>query len=210
MDKPHVLIHVAVSADGKSSGFTADVARFYELAATWHEDVTLAGSRTIAAQEPALAAAESLPGPLRDGPLLAVVDGGRRISRWRELRAAGHWSDVLALYSHSTPPRPSDGPREIVTGTDQVDLAAALAALAAEGARTVRVDSGSVLNGLLLRTQLVDEISLLIHPCLAGSSAPTWFDDIAVSSALSLVAAEDLEGGLLWVRYRPVRVWPAG
>lgn len=37
--------------DGATVGFPVDVGRFYALAGTWHEDVTLAGADTILAQE---------------------------------------------------------------------------------------------------------------------------------------------------------------
>ncbi len=45
--KPRVILHNAVSADGRVDWFPADIGLFYELAATWHEDATLAGSGTI-------------------------------------------------------------------------------------------------------------------------------------------------------------------
>jgi 2,5-diamino-6-(ribosylamino)-4(3H)-pyrimidinone 5'-phosphate reductase len=47
--KPRVILHNAVSADGRIDWFPADIGLFYELAATWHEDATLAGSGTILA-----------------------------------------------------------------------------------------------------------------------------------------------------------------
>ncbi|MGZ5405696.1 MAG: hypothetical protein ACXWDL_13675, partial [Nocardioides sp.] len=66
-DRPQVVLHAAVSVDGSTAGFEPDAGRFYELAATWHEDVTLAGADTILAQESALADAER-PGPALGGP----------------------------------------------------------------------------------------------------------------------------------------------
>ena len=76
-----VVVHVAVSLDGATTGFEADVGTFYELAATWAEDVTLTGADTILAQEAALADAPR-PGPDPDGPLLVVVDSRGRVSEW--------------------------------------------------------------------------------------------------------------------------------
>jgi 2,5-diamino-6-(ribosylamino)-4(3H)-pyrimidinone 5'-phosphate reductase len=93
---PYVVVHVAVSLDGATTGFDADAGRFYELVPTWQEDVTLAGADTILAQQDALAVAPR-PGPAADGPLLAVVDGRRRVQQWEALRDCGHWSDVIAL-----------------------------------------------------------------------------------------------------------------
>ena len=47
--RPHVVVHVAVSLDGATTGFDPDVERFYELARMWREDVTLVGADTILA-----------------------------------------------------------------------------------------------------------------------------------------------------------------
>ncbi|MEV0613038.1 dihydrofolate reductase family protein [Nonomuraea sp. NPDC050404] len=203
--RPYVVAHVAVSIDGATTGFRPDVARFYQLAQTWKEDLTLAGADTILAQAQVLAEAER-PGPAADGPLLAVVDGRGRVSQWRELREAGHWSEVVALHCRDTPARPPGRPvRELVAGPDRVDLADALRTLVRdEGIGVVRVDSGGRLIGALLAAGLVDEISLLVHPYLAGEQATRfWYGDRPAAAPLTLVAAQSLSDGLVWLRYQP-------
>jgi 2,5-diamino-6-(ribosylamino)-4(3H)-pyrimidinone 5'-phosphate reductase len=196
---------VAVSVEGATSGFDPDVGRFYELARRWQEDVTLVGADTILAQEQALASAPR-PGPAPDGPLLAVIDGRGRVTAWDALREAGHWSDVLALHARATPPRPADrGVEELVLGEQRVDLAAALRELAGRaGVETVRVDSGGGLIGALLQGRLLDEISLLVHPCLAaGAGDRRWYGERPLAAGeLELLGAERLDGGLVWLRYR--------
>jgi 2,5-diamino-6-(ribosylamino)-4(3H)-pyrimidinone 5'-phosphate reductase len=202
--RPYVVAHVAVSVEGATDGFAPDLAQFYGLAATWPEDVTLVGADTIRAQEPALAAAPG-PGPADSGPSLAVVDSRARVREWAALRDAGHWTGVVALYAESTPPRPPDRDvPEIVTGRDRVDLAAALAVLAARGAGLVRVDSGGALTGALLHRGLLDEVSLLVHPLLAGPDGTRrWHGPTPPpAGALELAAAQPLDGGLVWLRYR--------
>ncbi|WP_208983346.1 hypothetical protein [Geodermatophilus obscurus] len=149
-----MVAHVAVSLDGATTGFAADVAAFHELATTWREDVTLTGADTILAQEEALAAAPQ-PGPRPDGPLLAVVDSRARVRRWTALRDAGHWSGVLAVSSAQTP-------------------------------------------------GLVDEVSLLVHPVLAGTASDRrWFGTQPPATALALQDVRQLAGDLVWLRYRP-------
>jgi 2,5-diamino-6-(ribosylamino)-4(3H)-pyrimidinone 5'-phosphate reductase len=203
--QPYVVAHIAVSLEGATTGFEPDVGRFYQLAGTFNEDVTLAGADTILAQEQALASAAG-PGPAPDGPLLAVVDGRGRIRRWNELRQAGHWSDVLALHAEATPPRPADRPvRELVIGGERVDLAAAIHALGRDDdAQVIRVDSGGALIGALLESRLLDEVSLLVHPCLAGAHGSThWYGTAPRTSIdLELAASESFDGGLVWLRYR--------
>jgi 2,5-diamino-6-(ribosylamino)-4(3H)-pyrimidinone 5'-phosphate reductase len=205
MTGPHVVVHVAVSVDGATTGFDVDLGRFYELAATWNEDVTLAGSDTILAQEQALAAAPR-PGPATNGPVLAVVDGRGRVREWDALRTVGHWSGVVALHAESTPLRPAvRSTEEIVVGTDRVDLAGALDALERRyAARVVRVESGGSLVGALLHRGLVDEVSLVVHPLLAGArTRRLWHGSgSAGTEALDLVDSTALDDGLVWLRYR--------
>jgi 2,5-diamino-6-(ribosylamino)-4(3H)-pyrimidinone 5'-phosphate reductase len=127
--KPRVILHNAVSADGRVDWFPADIGLFYELAATWHEDATLAGSGTILAAGGA--ADEPAPGPAVDGPaagqpagrpgapdstqparpagepdrrpVLAVVDSRGQVKGWRTLLASGYWRAGVALCSAATP-----------------------------------------------------------------------------------------------------------
>jgi 2,5-diamino-6-(ribosylamino)-4(3H)-pyrimidinone 5'-phosphate reductase len=199
-----VVAHVAVSVDGATVGFEPDQGRFYRLARSWDEDVTLVGADTILAQEPGLAEAAQ-PGPAAHGPLLAVVDGRGRVREWEALRRVGHWSGVLALHAERTPPRPPgrDVP-ELVTGRgERVDLAAALAVLAGEhGAEVIRVDSGGALLGALLDGGLLDELSLLVHPVIVGGDAQRWFGAARRrQDGFELTSAQQLDGGLAWLRY---------
>lgn len=202
--RPYVVAHVAVSVEGATDGFQPDLGRFYELAETWSEDLTLVGSDTILAQEQALAASPS-PGPAANGPLLAVVDGKGRVREWEALRNAGHWAGVIALHAEATPPRPAGrAVPEIVVGADRVDLAAALKTFAQRGIEVVRVDSGGSLIGALVNEGLVDEVSLLVHPELAGvRGTRRWYGAVPPSaSTVALVANETLDSGLVWLRYR--------
>ena len=198
--RPHVVAQVAVSIDGATTGFEADQARFYALATLWQEDVTLVGADTLLAQETAVRNAPR-PGPREGGPLLAVVDSRHRVHNLEALRDLGYWSDVLGLYSDQTPARPLDSTvNELITGYDRVDLAETLDHLGRQGALVVRVDSGGTLLGALLEQGLVDELSLLIHPVVAGTGTH-WQGSFNDRLNLKLANTEVFTGGVVWLRY---------
>ena len=228
--KPRVILHNAVSADGRMDGFRPGLEAYYELAGRFDEDVTLVGSGTllqspegdVIAREP-----EEIPVPREadsgdDRPILAVPDSGDRIKNWIYLRSLPFWRDVLALSSSTASPEQIDrfkrqGVPYFLSGRTKVDLGAALSAIGGRfGAKTIRVDSGGTLNGLLLRQGLVDEISLLVHPqCVGGISPRILFraEDLTAAGAvidLELAGNETLAGGLVWLRYNVVTKFPPG
>ena len=91
-------------------------------------------------------------------------------------------------------------------------LRAVLEELAARyGVEVVRVDSGGVLNGALLRAGLVDEVSVLINPCLVGGTSPRSIfvapDLISGEGVipLKLTHVESVADDSLWLRYELVK-----
>jgi len=96
----------------------------------------------------------------------------------------------------------------IVAGEERVDLRAALDELAVRhDVAVVRVDSGGTLNGVLLRTGLVHEVSLLVHPELVGGREPALHlprprpGGGGPTVALRLTHVERLRDDLVWLRY---------
>jgi 2,5-diamino-6-(ribosylamino)-4(3H)-pyrimidinone 5'-phosphate reductase len=204
-----MIVHTAVSLDGKIDGFDPDVGAYYDLIATWDEDATLCGSETILAAAPDPDPPDATPMAASkddDRPLLAVVDSRGRVRSWNSLLAAGHWSEGIAFCSAKTPPEhlaylERAGVEAAVLGDDRVDLGRALHELADRGIATVRVDAGPTLNGLALRAGLVDELSLLVHPTIAGDGRP-FVDRLETATRLRLIAEEKRGDGLVWLRYR--------
>jgi len=222
--KPRVVLHNAVSADGRMDWFRPDLEAYYRLAGKFEEDVTLVGSGTllqspegeILSREPLEIPEFKEADPSDDRPILAVPDSGDRIKNWPYLRTLPFWRDVFALSSSTAPAEQIDRFRRqsvpyFLSGRERVDLAASLSSIAGRfGAKTVRVDSGGTLNGVLLRAGLVDEISLLLHPQAVGGLSPrTLFraEDLTAGEGvidLELAANETLPGGLVWLRYKVV------
>jgi 2,5-diamino-6-(ribosylamino)-4(3H)-pyrimidinone 5'-phosphate reductase len=217
---PRVVIHNAVSLDGSILLRSPDLSTYYSLASVWKEDATLAGSRTILAGEKE--APPEKPGdigpwvvdPHDRRPLLVVPDSRGHIRFWHYLRKSGFWRDVVVLCSRSTPVNYLEYLRKrkiacIIAGERKVDLRAALKTLRFDfNVRTVRVDSGGILNGLLLREGLVSEVSLLVHPELVGGDGPkTFYSGPALSGGrytLRIFKMQKVRGGLVWLRFRVV------
>ncbi|MBN1939177.1 MAG: RibD family protein [Candidatus Aminicenantes bacterium] len=229
--KPRVILHNAISADGRTDGFQPDLEAYYGLAGRFHEDVTLAGSQTLL-ESPDGPALSRDPGnvpepPAQDPkdvrPILAVPDSRDRIKNWVFLRTLPYWRDVFALSSSTAPQEQVERFRRqhipyFLSGRERVDLAAALSSIGGRfGAKTVRVDAGGTLNGALLRAGLVDEISLLVHPRFVGGMSPRSVfkaDDLETDEGaleLNLAGNETLPGGLVWLRYNviPPKTAPA-
>ena len=92
----------------------------------------------------------------------------------------------------------------VLAGRGDVDLAVAVDALAARGARSVLAEGGPTLNGHLARAGLVDELCLTLSPTLAGGDAKRIVAaaDLDPPSGMQLQSLCE-EEGFLFLRYRP-------
>lgn len=222
---PRVILHNGVTVDGRMDWFMGggDMGLYYELAARWNADAMLSGSHTMltAYSQDAPEEEEGNPEakelhPLHV-PLLVIVDSRGQVRNWRQIQREPYWRKAISLCSHSTPPGhlaylQKRQVEYIVAGEDRVDLRAALEELNLRyGVRIVRVDSGGALNGALLRAGLVDEVSVLVTPCLTGGTTPRSIfvapDLISPEGVipLKLIHLERLRGDVVWLRYEVVR-----
>lgn len=218
-DRPRVTVHNTMSLDGQLTGFPVDLGLHYEVLGGLPYDAILAGSGTLLAAARAdgvdLTGEEppQPPAPERTGPWLVIVDSKGRLTRLSWLRAQPYWRDVLILCSHATPAKHLNRLRRhrvdhILVGDDHVDLAAALHTLADRyRVAAVCTDAGGTLNAQLLRAGLVDEISIIVAPHLAGTGqtpAVSLADGVPGTAlpAMELLSAQRLRGQHLWLRYR--------
>ena len=221
---PRVILHNGASVDGRVDGFQGDIGLFYQVAGAFGAGAMLAGSDTMlaayASAPPDDAELETAPAEAdggQAGGLLVVPDSRGRIGNWPQIRREPWWRDVVVLCARATPQTyvatlEELGIDYIVAGEERVDLRAALEALHARyGVEVVQVDSGGTLNGALLRAGLVDEVSLLISPTLAGGTSPNSIyraPDLAGPEGivpLRLLHLERLAGDVVWLRYELVR-----
>jgi riboflavin biosynthesis pyrimidine reductase len=93
----------------------------------------------------------------------------------------------------------------IIAGDRDVDIAAALGALAERGYLRVLAEGGPTLNGQLAAAGLLDELCLTVSPLLAGSDAKRILAGPALMSGsgwrLRSLCEQD---GFLFLRYRPL------
>lgn len=221
-NRPRVIVHNAISADGRNNDFPVDMGQYYDLIRTWREDATLVGADTILAAPDAVAdeaAVAADPPPERDpnAPLLVVTDSRGRIRTWQYWRRQPYWRDLLVFCSRATPADylaylDENKVDYRIAGEDQVDLHAAFEQLLVDyGVEVIRVDSGGTLIGVLLRRGLVDEISLVVHPYLVGGlSTDNFFVQGNLAAGpealpLKLHEAQPLENDLVWLRYEVTR-----
>ncbi|HET7519888.1 MAG TPA: dihydrofolate reductase family protein [Actinomycetes bacterium] len=222
MHRPRVTVHNAVSLDGQLTGFPVDVGLYYQTAAQLPQQAVLTTSATLldaAAREGVDLTGEDPDDPVFEPPAaddprpwLVVVDGRGRLGRLGWLRGQPFWRDVLVLCCAATPAEHLDRLRRhhvehLVVGAERIDLAAALDRLADRyGVREVRTDAGGTLNGLLLGAGLVDELSVVLAPQLAGADhlpAVHLVEGLTSADApqLTLAAVERLADSHVWLRY---------
>ncbi len=216
---PAVILHMGVSVDGRIDWGTGDAGPYYAIAIQLGQDVDLSGSTTALKaswpEDPRRAMPElydafiNKPGR----PLLAVVDSRGQIKNWGLIKRQPFWGGFVALCSHATPHNHleylrQEGIETIVAGIDRVDLRAALEALNERcGVKVVRVDSGGILNGALLRRGLVSEVSVLLYPCLVGGTSPASMfvaEDLSGPEGvirLKLTHVEQMDENYVWLRY---------
>lgn len=221
---PYVILYNAVSLDGRITGFNVDVELYYELASKWNIDAVLMGSNTVLTgfnvapgeifEETEEAFKPRKKDPEDSRPLLVVPDSKGQIRIWNELFKMPYLRDIVVLCSKSTPKEYLDFLDKrfidyIIAGEDQVDLQAALEKLNTEyGVKSVRVDSGGILNGVLLRAGLVDEVHVLFHPELVGGTKPTSIfqapdlDSLNQNIKVRLIHIEKLKDDIIWLKYR--------
>ena len=63
----------------------------------------------------------------------------------------------------------------------RVDLLALLEYLAQRGVNEAHVEAGPRLSGVFLKAGLVDELLCYMAPCVLGSDARGWFDDLQLT-----------------------------
>jgi len=182
--RPHIILKIAVSADGKTAlagrrpaeiSCEASRAEAHMLRAT--SDAVLIGSGTAVADDPLLTC--RLPGMAERSPIRVVLDGKLLIRRDSKLVRTAREVPVWVL---AGPDAPVEAEKKLTAAgvevlrvkaamDGRVDLRAALSRLAERGITRVLVEGGPVLSAMLVRADLVDEAVVVRSPRELGPDA---------------------------------------
>lgn len=184
--RPWVVVNMvasldgAIAVDGRSGalGGPADKAMFAALRAI--ADVILVGAGTVRAERygPPRPSDEARAARVARGqdeaPRLAVVTRSLDLDPRARLFAEAETPPYVVTTTSAPPDRVAslDTVATVVAAGDgEVDLSAALARLAADGAQVVLCEGGPSLNADLLAAGCIDEWALTVSPLVVGGSA---------------------------------------
>ncbi|MEP6759876.1 MAG: pyrimidine reductase family protein [Sporichthyaceae bacterium] len=140
----------------------------------------------------------------RPAPVLALVSASLDLDPATELFTGSERTIVLTttMTDESARARLAEVAEVIVTGTDRVDLSAAIDALVALGLPRVLCEGGPHLLADLVAAGRLDELCLTTTPRLVGGDGPRIVADLHLGDVLELGLAHLIEeDGNLFARY---------
>lgn len=179
--RPHVILKLAVSADGKvglagrrPAAITGKAARARVHAMRATSDAVLTGIGTALADDPLLTC--RLPGMAARSPVRVVLDGALRLPPETRLVATARETPLWIVTGEAAPAereralrrQGADVLRAPSVGT-WLDLPAVLRCLAERGITRLMVEAGPILAAAFLDADLLDEAVLLRAPILIGT-----------------------------------------
>ena len=215
------IMHNSVSLDGSFINFDVDMGLHYQLASRFKADAHLIGSETVRAGGelygiPSEKESDFIK-PERDTglPYWVIVDSkGKTKGLLHTCRNFEFCKDVIVLVSRKIDAGFIDYLKErnydyLICGDRRVNLKKAYNALTEKyKINTIMVDSGPTINGVLLDTGLIDEISLLVFPVLVGKRSDRLLAQINIGNHninLKLLDQKNLDKGLVSLRYQVLK-----
>jgi 2,5-diamino-6-(ribosylamino)-4(3H)-pyrimidinone 5'-phosphate reductase len=223
--RPHVILNVAASADGKidtrerhgaAISSERDRERVDRLRAS--VDGVMVGSRTLHDEDPRLTVksaalrAERRARGLPENPAKVAVTSDLDLAPDCRFLSSGP-ARVILFVPRGVGVDASTrltGAEIHAVGDEGVDLVAAMSTLARLGLRRVLVEGGGTLNFELLRLGLVDDVQVYLAPMIfGGATSPTLADGAGLPRDLAIALANPSvevwqDGGVL-LRYKVER-----
>lgn len=191
--RPHVLLKLAVSADGKVGlagrrpvAITGEAARDVVHLLRAQHDAILIGIGTALADDPELTC--RLPGMADRSPVRVVLDTGLRLPLESRLIRTARQTPVWIVTGSAAP---ESAERELqregaeivrVGGAGALDLGETLAALAQRGITRLMVEGGPRVAASFVRDGLIDEAVLFHANCTIGSDGIDALDGLPLAA----------------------------
>ncbi len=225
--KPYVICHMIASVDGRivTSGWNLSPegrTEYERTAATYGANAWMCGRVTMAAfakgtapiarPETALPAKVDFVAPQQSTSYAIALDPLGKLY-WHTNAIDG--DHIITVLTEQVSPEylaflQAQGVSYLFAGAQTIDLPTVLDKLATKFAmKTLLLEGGGKINGSLLQTGLIDELSLLVAPIADGSNGtPTLFDTLSNAASLHsavrlrLHAVEQRADGIVWLRYQ--------
>jgi 2,5-diamino-6-(ribosylamino)-4(3H)-pyrimidinone 5'-phosphate reductase len=229
MNRPYVIINVAMTADGKTDTFERGGARI-SSSEDWERvdhlrtesDAVMVGGKTLVDEDPRLTIknpdrkAKRISRGLDENPIKVGVISEAKIPMDSRFINDGP-AFVMIFTSKRTPTEEikalrDQGVQVYVIGETRVDLTGMLDILSGIGISRLLVEGGGTLNSALIQAKLVDEIQIYLAPMIfGGSEAPTLADGFGLTreKAIHLItkSIEPLDDGGVIIQYRVKNDW---
>ncbi|HEX3939764.1 MAG TPA: bifunctional diaminohydroxyphosphoribosylaminopyrimidine deaminase/5-amino-6-(5-phosphoribosylamino)uracil reductase RibD [Xanthobacteraceae bacterium] len=189
--RPHVLLKLAISADGKAGAagrrpvaITGEPARDRVHLLRAQSDAIMVGIGTVLADDPLLTC--RLPGMAKFSPGRVVADSRLRLPLGSRLVRSAHETPVWVLTGLDAP---QDAERALAAhgvavlrlpgSAGRLDLEGALKILAGKGITRVMVEGGPTLAAAFIGADLVDDAALFYSPTVVGPDGIDALDSAA-------------------------------
>jgi diaminohydroxyphosphoribosylaminopyrimidine deaminase/5-amino-6-(5-phosphoribosylamino)uracil reductase len=203
--RPHVLLKLAISADGKAAGagrrrvaITGDTVRNRVHLLRAQYDAIMVGIGTALADDPVLTC--RLPGMIKMSPVRVVLDSGLRLPVASRLVETAH-DTPLWIFGGESASRASEAALRakgaeilrVPESNGRLDLVAVLGALGSRGITRLMAEGGPTLASALIAADLVDEALLFQSPKPVGEDGLTALEhraEVALHQRLPSVSSE--------------------
>ena len=188
--RPYVILNAAMTLDGKIATATGssnisgkkDLERVHQIRKEC--DAIMVGIGTVIADDPRLTVHKIDANP-EDNPIRVVVDSKCRTpvdaritnSDAKTIIAGAneYKEDFMATDTYETLKK--RGVKFFFSGNERVDLKALMNYLHEEGIEKLMLEGGATLNFSMIKSGLIDEISICVAPMIVGgANAKTFFD----------------------------------
>lgn len=188
--RPYVILNAAMTLDGKIATQTGssnisgekDLERVHEIRKEC--DAIMVGIGTVLADDPRLTV-HKIDAKPEDNPIRVVVDSRGRTPIDARITNSDAKTIIAIANEYKDDFKASDkyetfkkrGVKFFFSGEKRVDLKALMSYLHEEGIDKLMLEGGSTLNFSMIKSGLIDEISICVAPMIVGgANAKTFFD----------------------------------